>query len=102
MTSSSLQFCPIHLVDYLILMEYHVFSEPGPRNDHCPVPNLFAKRETSRAFDSHSFLLSSVHHEMSLNIDMKMIGPVNFCGVTLNLDSNSWTFVAELQCGESW
>ena len=30
-------------------------------------------------------------HEMSLNIDMKMIRPVNFSGVTLNLDSNSWT-----------
>ena len=30
-------------------------------------------------------------HELSLNIDMKMIDPVNFSGVTLNLDSNSWT-----------
>ena len=28
---------------------------------------------------------------MSLNIDMKMIRPENFSGVTLNLDSNSWT-----------
>ena len=28
---------------------------------------------------------------MSLNIDMKMIRPVKFSGVTLNLDSNSWT-----------
>ena len=37
------------------------------------------------------FLLSLDHHEMSLNIDMKMIRPVNFSGVTLNLDRNSWT-----------
>ena len=73
------------------LIEYHFFSDPGPRNDRCPFPNLFAYRETSRAFDSHSFLLSLDHHEMSLNIDMKMIRPVNFSGVTLNLDSSSWT-----------
>ena len=74
-----------------LLIEYHFFSDPGPRNDHCPAPNLFAKRETSWAFDSHSFLLSLDHHEMSLNINMKMIRPVNFSGVTLNLKSNSWT-----------
>ena len=30
---------------------------------------------------------------MSLNIDMKMIRPVNFSGVTLNRDSNSWTLL---------
>ena len=28
---------------------------------------------------------------MSLNIDMKIIRPVNFFGSSLNLDSNSWT-----------
>ena len=28
---------------------------------------------------------------MSLNIDMKMIRPVNFSVVTNNIDSNSWT-----------
>ena len=28
---------------------------------------------------------------MSLNIDKKKIRPLNFSGVTLNLDSNSWT-----------
>ena len=27
---------------------------------------------------------------MSLNINMKIIRPVNFSGVTLDLDSNSW------------
>ena len=30
---------------------------------------------------------------MSLNIDMKMIRPVNFSGVTLNLNSNSRTLL---------
>ena len=30
---------------------------------------------------------------MSLNIDMKMIRPVNSSGVTLNLDINSWTLL---------
>ena len=30
---------------------------------------------------------------MSLNIDMKMVRPMNFSGVTLNLDSNSWTLL---------
>ena len=23
------------------LLEHHFFSDPGPRNDHCPAPNLF-------------------------------------------------------------
>ena len=32
-------------------------------------------------------------HEMSLNIDMKIIRPVNVSGSTLNLDSNSWTLL---------
>ena len=73
------------------LVERHFFSDPCPRNDHCPDPNLFAKRETSRAFDSHSFSLSFDHHEMSLSIDMKMIRPKNFSGVPLNLKNNSWT-----------
>ena len=33
---------------------------------------------------------------MSLNIDMKIIRPVNFSGVTLNLDSDSWTLLQAL------
>ena len=36
-------------------------------------------------------MLSLDLHEMSLNIDMKIIRPVNFAGVKLNLDSNSGT-----------
>ena len=34
-------------------------------------------------------LLSFDPHEMSLNIDMKMILPVKFSGVSFNLNSNS-------------
>ena len=72
-------------------VEYHFFSEPGPRKDQCPFPNLLAKRETSRAFDSHSILLSLDPHQMSLNIDMKMILPVKFSGVSFILNSKSLT-----------
>ena len=53
--------------------------------------SLCIERETSWEFDSHSFLLSFDPHEMSLNIDMKMTRPINFSGVTLNLNSNSST-----------
>ena len=52
---------------------------------------FFANGETSWAFDSHSFLLSFDPQEMSLNIDMKIIRPVKFSGVSLNLNSKSWT-----------
>ena len=72
------------------LTEYHVFSDPDKRNDHCPAPNLFANRGTSWAFDSHSTLLSFDPHEMSLNIDMKMILPLKFSGVSFDLNNNSW------------
>ena len=61
--------------------EDNFFSEPGPRNVCCPAPNLLSNREMSLAFDSHSKLLSLDPHEMSLNIDMKIILPVNFSGV---------------------
>ena len=74
------------------LIEYHFFSEPGPRNDQCPIPNLFAFRETRLAFDSHSFSLSFAHHEMSLNIDMKIILPVEFSGISSNLNSKLLTY----------
>ena len=83
-------------------MEYHFFSEPGPINDHCPVPNLLAYRETSRAFVSHSFSLSFDPQEMSLNIDMNIILPVKFSGVSPNLNSKNFDFFTELQRIESW
>ena len=75
------------------LIDYRFLSEPGPRNDDCPTPNLFSYREKSWAFDSHSFLLSFDLHEMSLNNDIEIIRPVNFSGSTLNLVSNSWTLL---------
>ena len=73
------------------LMEYHSFSEPGQKNDHCAAPNLLVYRETSLAFDSQSFSLSLDHHEMSLNIDMKIVLPVKFSGVSSNLNSKLLT-----------
>ena len=39
---------------------------------------------------------------MSLNIDMKMIRPVESSGSSLIFDYELMDFVAELQCGESW
>ena len=43
------------------LIEYHFFSEPGPRMTIVLLRIFFANRETSWAFDSHSFLLSFIH-----------------------------------------
>ena len=64
--------------------------------------NLFAKRGTSRAFDMHSFSLSLDPQEMSLNIDMNIILPVKFSGVSSNPNSKTFDFVTELQRIESW
>ena len=72
-------------------VEYHFFYDPSPRNDQRPGENLLAQIKTKLVWDLHSCSLSWDSHEMSLNINMKMIRPVNFSGVTLNLDSNSWT-----------
>ena len=74
-------------------MEYHFFSVPDPRNDHFPGENLFAQIEPSLALNSHSCSLSSDPHEMSLNIDMKMIRPVNSSGSSLIFNRNSWTLL---------
>ena len=65
-------------------------------NDHCPFPNLFAYRDTSRAFAKHSFSLSFVPQEMSLNIDINRILPVGFSGVSPNLYSKLLT--SSLSC----
>ena len=72
-------------------IEYHFFWEPGPMNDHCPLPNLFAYKETTFAFARHSFSLSFVPQEMSLNIDINKILPVKFSGVSPSLLSRSLT-----------
>ena len=76
-SSATLSHSPCGLPSW---REYHFFSDPGPRNDHLPGENLLAWIETRLALDSHSFSLSSDLHEMSLNIDMKMIRPLNSSG----------------------
>ena len=65
-------------------------------NDHCPFPNLLAYRDTNLAFARHSFSLSFVPHEMSLNIDINRILPVKFSGVSSNLNSKRLT--SSLSC----
>ena len=42
-------------------IEDHFFSEPGPINDHCPIPNFFANIERTLAFAKHSSSLFSCH-----------------------------------------
>ena len=56
-------------------------------NDHCPLPNFLAYKDTSRAFAKHSCSLSLVPQKMSLNIDINSILPVKFSGVSPNLFS---------------
>ena len=80
---------PFSLWTVSLLIDYHFFSDPNRRNDHCLALNLLANRETSSAIDSHSFLLSFDPHEMSLSIDMKMIFLVKFSGVPFYLNNNS-------------
>ena len=60
-------------------------------NDHCPVPNLLAYKDTTRACARHSCSLSFVQQEMSLNIDMNRILPVKISGVSPVLLSKSLT-----------
>ena len=59
---------------------YHFFSDPGPRNDHCPCGNIRAYPATVVDFATHISLFSLLPHEISLNIDRKMIRPVNCSG----------------------
>ena len=60
-------------------------------NDHCLVPNLLAYKDTTRAGARHSCSLSFVAQEMSLNIDINRILPVQFSGVSPHLLSESLT-----------
>ena len=72
-----------------------LFSEPRPMNDHCPLPNLLAYKDTSRAFARHSFSLSSIPQEMSLNIERNSLA-VKLSGVSPNLYSKLLT--SSLSC----
>ena len=60
-------------------------------NDHCPIPNFSAYKETTSAFAKHSLSLSFVPQEMSLNIDINRILPVKFSDVSPKLLSRSVT-----------
>ena len=90
-TASFPRYDPKILVDYSLPIEYHFFSEPGPINDHCPIPNFFANMETTLAFAKHSSSLPLLSQEMSLNIDINKIIPVKVSGVSPNLLSRSVT-----------
>ena len=70
----------------------HFFSDPSPKNGHLPCGNLLAFVAMRSALALHSCSLSSDHHEMSSNIDMKMIRPLNYDG-SLICDKNSWTLL---------
>ena len=78
------------------LIQCHFSSEQVPINDRCPFPNLLMWKDTSLAFAKHPFWLFFDPQEMSLNIDIKMIVPVNFFGVSSNL--NSKLFTSSLSC----
>ena len=84
---------PFSLWSVNISIEYHFFSDPSPRNDQRPGGNLFANVDTSVALALHYCSFSVDPHEMSLNIDMKMIRPVNSSVCLLILDMNSWTLL---------
>ena len=71
-------------------VEYHYVSDPSPMNDQRPAGNLFANRDTSVELALHSRSLSSDPHMMSLNIDMKIIRPLNCSGSPILL-MNFWT-----------
>ena len=75
-----------------VSVEYHFFSDPGPRNGQRPGGNLFAKKDTNVALASRSRSLSSDPHKMSLNIDMKIIRPLNYDGSPI-LDMDPWTLL---------
>ena len=86
---------------WTVLGRIPLFSEPGPINDHCPIPNLLASTLTTPAFLKHSSLLPFLSQEMPLNIDINRILPVKVTGVCPKLLSRS-LILSELQRGESW
>ena len=60
-------------------------------NDHCPLQNFLAYKDTTRACARHYSSLSFVPQEMSLNIDINRILPVKMSGVFPYLLSKSLT-----------
>ena len=59
-------------------------------------------RNTRMTLDSHSCSFSLDPHEMSLNIDMKMIRPVKSSGLSLFSDMNSWTWLQSCNVVNPW
>ena len=57
-----------------------LISDPGPRNDQSLAGNLFANIDTRSALGLHLGSLSPDPHKISLNIDMKIIRPLNCDG----------------------
>ena len=94
-----------HFVPFTLFIVFidrrSLFSEPKQRNDHCLSPHLLANRETSSAFDSHSFLFFFDPLAVSLNIDMKIIRLVKFLGFH-PISTENLELLTELQCDESW
>ena len=74
------------------LMLYHFFSESGPINDHCPVPNFLADKDTTLACARHSSLFSIVPQEISLNIVLNGILPVNFLVFLVICSVDMWLY----------
>ena len=66
---------------WTVLCRIPFFSEPGQKNDHCPIPNFLASTLTTLAFAKHSSLLSYLSQKMSLNIDINRILPMKDSGV---------------------
>ena len=90
-TSIALQFCPILLVDCLHWKSTISFLIQVRRMTIVLLQISSHGEKRVEHLIRILFLLSLDHHEMSLNIDMKIIRPVNVFGFTLNLNRNSWT-----------
>ena len=86
---------------FSLQVEYHFFSDPGPKNDKRPARNLFANKDPFVMLAIHSSSLSSVHHVMSLNIDMTLIRPWN-CAGSLILFMNFWTSSTSCNVMNPW
>ena len=65
----------------LFSAEYRFFSEPGPINDHCPIPISLCKYFDDSGICQTFFFLAFLTQEMSLNIDINRILPVKDSGV---------------------
>ena len=83
-------------------MEYHFFSEPGPMNDHCPVPKpLCIQRYESTVCQTFFFIAFSVtgnvvEHRHKYNSSCEILGCFS------QSVQQTFHFTIELQRIESW